>query len=969
MDIVRGLNDAQKDAVTSSVNVLQVLAPPGSGKTKTLTARVAYLIAHRLFKPWNIIVCTFTKKAAGEMKERIRLFIGHDMARQLKLGTFHSVALIYLRQYGHHIGLPKDFGVADMSDSKAILKRIIKKNAFDQFTEGQALSRISSHKAKGKECFEFLKDAKNVDQRAFAQVWMQYQEALEASNLLDYDDILLKCCFLLRTQPQCVSNVEAVLIDEFQDTNNIQYDMMGLFAQQRNVITIVGDPDQSIYSFRSAEIENLNIMKTKWPETHTINLKMNYRSSGAILHAAQKIIEQDPKRPPKKLQATHSVGLRPILRKLPSATGEAEWLVSEIQRVQALTGNMLQASDFVILLRSASLSRVIEAAFGKVGMPYRMVGGIRFYDRMEVKLVLDYMRVVHQPLHNEAVERTLNVPPRKIGETTIKHLLDEAQSKGTSLWSVILDVTQGRYMPKTKILKAAMQGMSQYVNVILSARKKLCSPEHDQVSIIELMNFIVRKLDLQKYLKDKFVDEEEARWANVEELMTQAAEASDATKLRMMAEENSLPVVEGVDQRATSDDEQDKLGLFLAIIALNTTSAEKEEQEGDAVQKVTISTIHAAKGLEWPVVFIPACYEGSIPHSRADDNDEERRLLYVGMTRGQALLYLSSPCKNAERKESDMSTFLTQPGLSTYFEEHGPSIAAATVAGLATTLRRDCPETATITETCSTLKRTEDNYWPVNGELPPEELAKWNHTKSAGAFVAASCPVQSFNSPAITMLQQAGFSTASATLKAGFVSAADRYEELIQESRLKNVDRRTAQVSRNQEQEKPKSRKRQIDGQSTLGGFFGKRAKALPDKEDNSMPPVHLPPAKEPDATPMSELHNFQCSSREATGKRNTIIQHKPRIAPLLNRPFPKRPVTPDEQENGNSRYFFLSSSPPRLAGENDRDEQKQPVQPVESRPASTFHKTTMSVQQGMPKRRTLGMKRSLNGWNARVAR
>nr|POE72704.1 atp-dependent dna helicase srs2 [Quercus suber] len=965
MDILQGLNDAQKDAVTSAVNVLQVLAPPGSGKTKTLTARVAYLIAHRGLKPWNIIVCTFTRKAAGEMKERIRLFIGQDLARQLKLGTFHSVALIYLRQYGHHIGLPKDFGVADMSDSKAILKRIIKKNAFDQFTEGQALSRISGHKAKGKDCFQFLKDAKNVDQRAFAQVWQEYQTALEASNLLDYDDILLKCCFLLRTHPQCVSNIEAVLIDEFQDTNNIQYDMMALFAQQRNVITIVGDPDQSIYSFRSAEIENLNIMKTKWPDTQTINLKMNYRSSGAILHAAQKIIEQDQKRPPKKLQATHSLGLRPVLRKLPSAAAEAEWLVAEIKRTQALTGNLLQASDFVILLRSASLSRVIEAAFGRAGMPYRMVGGTRFFDRMEVRLVLDYMRVVHQPMHNEAVERTVNVPPRKIGEATIKHLLDEAHDRGTNLWNVILDVSQGRWMPKTKIPKAAMQGMSQYVNVILSARKKLCSPEHGQVAIIDIMNFIVRKLDLQKYLREKFVDEEEARWANVEELMVQATEASDATKLQMMAEENALPAIEGMDQRSTTD-EQDKLGLFLAVIALNTSIAEKEEQDSGAMQKVTISTIHAAKGLEWPVVFIPACYEGSIPHSRAEDNDEERRLLYVGMTRGQALLYLSSPCKNTERKETDMSTFLTEPGINAYFEEHGASITSAITAGLATTLRRECPDSVTIAETCATSERTEDNYWPVNGEMPPEELAKWDHGKNGSAFLERSRPMETFHSAATTMQQQEGFSTASATLKAGFVSAADRYEELIQESRLKSIDRRKNQIAKNQEQDKPKSRKRQIDGQGTLGSFFGKKSKCLPDKVDDETLPTRPPPSQEYDAIPMKEIQNYQSTTRQAAESRDTAKQHKPRIAPLLNRPTSQRTFPLNEQENEGSRYFFLSSSPPRQDNAEDDDAQKHAAPAVESRPASTFHKTTTLTQQGMPKRRTLGMKRSLHGWNAR---
>lgn len=986
MDILKGLNDAQRDAVTSSANVLQVLAPPGSGKTKTLTARVAYLIAHQHFKPWNIIVCTFTKKAAGEMKERIKLFIGHDLARQLKLGTFHGVALTYLRQYGQHIGLPKDFGVADMSDSKAILKRIIKKNDFDQFTEGQALSRISGHKAKGKECHQFLKDAKHVDQRAFGQIWQEYQTGLETSNLLDYDDILLKCCFLLRTHPQCVSNIEAVLIDEFQDTNNIQYDLMGLFAQQRNTITIVGDPDQSIYSFRSAEVENLNIMKIKWPGTHTVNLEMNYRSSGAILHAAQKVIEQDTARLKKKLQATHSLGLRPVLRKLPSAAGEADWLVSEIKRVQALTGNLLQASDFAILLRSAALSRVIEAALGRAGMPYRMVGGTRFYDRAEVKIILDYLRVIHQPGQNEAVERTINVPPRKIGEVTIKGLREEAQNQGISLWNLVLDISQGRLTPKTKVLKPALQGMSQYVNVILSGRKKLATSEDGQLSVVDLMNFVVRKLDLQKYLKDKYADEEEARWANVEELMAQAADASDPERLRLMMEENALPQIEGVDQRTVTD-MHDTLALFLANIALTTTSAEKAEQDGQPVQQVTISTIHSAKGLEWPAVFIPACYEGSIPHSRAEDNDEERRLLYVGMTRGQALLYLSSPCKNTERKETDMSTFLTQPGVSSFFEEHGPSIAHISVAGLAATLRRDCPTPVIIAETSASLERDEDNYWPVNGEMPTEELARWDYGRTESSvpmYGTATRSIATFAPAAVTMQQQQGFSTASATLKTGFVSAAARYEELVDEGRLKSMDRRAEQIAKDKEAlEKPKGRKRQIDGQGTLASFFGKRSKPSPPEEGEEDDITALPTLPRrvngPLATPLSELCNFQNRrgmSRSNVNASSLATQYKPRNTPFISRPAGINSSLLEENDAG--QYVWLSSSPYRpteedegaaetrgsaiFAAEDTVDENVAD----QSRPAATFHTTSMSVQRNVSKRRTLGMRRSLNGWSTR---
>ena len=459
-NILEGLNAAQSAAVTSSASVLQVLAPPGSGKTKTLTARVAYLIAQQHLKPWNIIVCTFTVKAASEMKDRVKSLVGDDLAKQIKLGTFHSVSLRYLKQYGQHIGLEKDFGIADTADSKAIVKRIVKQNDFT-IDPQQARSRISANKAKGIESEQFLRTAKNVEQQEFSQVYQQYEAALKASNLLDYDDILIRCCLLLQAHPHCVSNVQALLIDEFQDTNSIQYDLMGLFAQHHNAITIVGDPDQSIYGFRSAEIKNLGRMKRQWPDTITINLEENYRSSGAILRAAQHLIEQDQNRPPKRLQATHTPGLRPVLRKLPSAVAEADWLVSEVQRMQALSGNLLRPNDFAVLLRSASLSRVIESALGKAGVPYRMEGGTRFYDRVEVKLLVDYLRVIAQPDNSEAVVRILNTPARRIGDATISGLRQEAQAKGKSLWTLVLDVVQGRCTASTKILELSLIHISE----------------------------------------------------------------------------------------------------------------------------------------------------------------------------------------------------------------------------------------------------------------------------------------------------------------------------------------------------------------------------------------------------------------------------------------------------------------------------------------------------------------------------
>lgn len=944
-DILQGLNPAQRTAVASPSAVLQVLAPPGSGKTKTLTARVAYLIAHRHLLPWNIIVCTFTVKAANEMKERIKNFVGEDLSRQLKLGTFHSVALRYLKHYGHHIGLSKDFGIADTADTKAILKRLIKKLAMSM-EPGQALGRISSRKAKGESTVRPDRAPKDIASQEFQTLFDEYEQTIAASSLLDYDDILLRCCSLLRSHPQCVSNVQAVLIDEFQDTNNIQYELMKLFAQHQNVITIVGDPDQSIYGFRSAEIKNLTRMKKQWPDTLAIHLEENYRSSGAILHAAQNIIEQDTNRPPKKLQATHSFGLRPVLRRLPSASAEAEWLVSEIRRMQILSGNMIQGSDFAILLRSAALSRVIETALGNAGMPYRMVGGTRFYDRVEVKLIVDYLRVIHQPDNSEAVERIVNVPPRRVGDETVKKLREEARAKKISLWKLILDLAQGG--SSLKVSEPTRKGLSAFVNVILNGRKKVESFDEERPSIVDLINIISQKISLQAHLKSKHSEDEtyEARWSNVEELMAQAAEVTTPERLNELIEVNGLPSLEGMEQR--KETVQDVLAVFLSNIALTASAEQKAEENSEKVQQITISTIHAAKGLEWPVVFIPACYDGSIPHSRADDHDEERRLLYVGMTRAQALLYLSCPVKNTQREETSLSAFLTHQGASSFFEEYGPSLPSAAVNGLSRTLNRDCPSEVSIAELKKTLERDEDNFWPLNGEEALETLARWDQGASSSSLpgFGSARPATWTNSASTTMQQQQGFSTASATMQSGFTSVADRYNEIMEQANLRKIDKRAEE--REQPSQASKGKKRQMEGQGNIANFFAKKSRPAEERPKRSSQPLCDVPNKASNA-----------QARPPPQERQVLTSHKPRSTPMFGRPVPR-----PEQEN-DKHVMFLSSSPERPEPEEPPDQDSGKPNPSLMRPATTFHTTSMA-KAAPNQRKTLGVRRSVQGqWNA----
>jgi len=373
--LLTNLNPSQHAAVSSFADTLAILAGPGSGKTHTLTSRTAWLLAQGL-QPWNVIVATFTVKAAREMKERIGRLIGNGMESKLILGTFHSISRRYLARYGHLINIKKDFGIADNADSLAIIKRIVKRHDFN-IDPKVARSRISGKKARGATSNEEesrKQGTKSAEAQEFEKCYTEYEEALQRSNLLDYDDLLLRCVDLLRNHPSCVSNVEAVLIDEFQDTNIVQFDLMRLFASHKKRITIVGDPDQSIYGFRAAEIKNYKRLIRQYPDTVTIALEENYRSSGAIILTALTVIEQDSSRVKKSLLATHTFGTCPVLRKLSGAHKEAEWIVTEIKRIKGLTGDLLDLNDFAILLRSASLSRLIESALGKAGIAYRMVG-------------------------------------------------------------------------------------------------------------------------------------------------------------------------------------------------------------------------------------------------------------------------------------------------------------------------------------------------------------------------------------------------------------------------------------------------------------------------------------------------------------------------------------------------------------------------------------------------------------------
>ena len=773
--ITTGLNEAQRAAVTSPAAVIQILAPPGSGKTKTLTSRVSHLLQHHGYRPWNVICLTFTIKSAREMRERIAKQIGNGLESKIVLGTFHSVCLRYLRAYGDRISLPKSFSIADASDSQAIINRLVKQHKLT-IEPKAARSRISHCKARIERYQDQRHEGKkkNVDQQEFAYIYEPYESHLEVSQLLDYDDLLLRCTELLRLHPECVANIEAVLIDEFQDTNLVQFELMTLFAQQYKRITTVGDPDQSIYGWRNAEVANLTKMQRKYPETMVVHLEDNYRSSGSILFAALQVIKQDTARPAKPLLPTHCTGTAPTLRQLPHAAAEAQWIVSEIKRCMSLTDHqLLEHSDFAILLRSASLSRQIESVMGRVGLPYRMVGGARFFDRTEIKILLDYLRVISQPENTEALARVVNVPSRRIGDVTIKGLLEEANTKAITLWQIIQKFVQGHSKPRTKITSVAEKGFAEFYNIIMTARKRMLAPE-TFCSPKDTLTHIINKLDFKSHLKQYHPEDHEQRWTNVEELLAQASGSQAASTVPTDGEGEDLlslpPQEDCIDaatihaaglasdshrpssahitspaanpsnhppDASTSDTGAAALSNFLENVALSTEHQRTDDEldaAGREKPRVTISTIHAAKGLEWPVVFIPSVYSGSIPHSRAEDYDEERRLLYVAMTRAQALLYLSVPKRNSTSgEETTMSPFVTSSSVHACFAEQGPSFQSettSTVADIARILRRACPSPQALHNGRKSADNVEDTLWPLDGTEDPEHItSRWNNTK------------------------------------------------------------------------------------------------------------------------------------------------------------------------------------------------------------------------------------------------
>ncbi|KAF3918242.1 hypothetical protein ABW21_db0200468 [Orbilia brochopaga] len=997
--ILHGLNFSQRDAVTSSADILQILAPPGSGKTRTLTSRVAWMLANGT-SPSNIIVATFTNKASREMKERISKMIGGGLENRLIIGTFHSIATRYLRKYGHLIDLPRDFGIADTSDSSAIITRIIKRNKYpttDGNDAGNLRSRISTLKAKRMSVDEYiLSQKKNNHNDDFGKIYEQYEKELKSSNLVDFDDLLLRCLDLLRGHPLCVSNVEAVLIDEFQDTNLVQFDLMCLFAYKKNRITIVGDPDQSIYGFRAAEIGNLNTMKQVYPDTIVINLEENYRSSAAILHCSLEVIEQDKARPQKGITPTHEIGISPVLRKLTSPDAEARWIIQEIIRLRALTGNLFKFGDIAILIRSGGLARDIEPQMNYHRIPYRLIAGTKFFERAEVKVVLDYLRVVVNPNNSEALAKVINVPPRRLGTKSIEGLVAEAYKRGIPVWTLIRKGVRGDLTFQTPITKPGQQSLSQFIRLILDTQNMLNSAKHaDKENVAPIIEHLLDKIGWKQHVESHQKPGED-RWPHVEELVTQATEFCN--NLAAGIDEVDLPDTDAEGNPAEVSKVALALEKFLANAALATAKEgpEVEGQDGEGV--LTISTIHNAKGLEWPIVFVPGCYTGSIPHSRSEDSDEERRLLYVAMTRAQTLLYLSYPCelrdrKSGEKQESNLCDFLAESQLAPLLTSKGPTITSQTIESFSKIMSRDCPTAEQVKQTLEASQLQWQDDW-VESDDPPGTVSRTMQMNGYNPYQLRG-GVQSFRSAgpvastSVSIINSSyrrtdGFSVNRTTVASGISSqmttttmagftSANSVRNMLASSQLEcEADVRRQQLKRksdgisSNESGDPQSqntnqnknaraktnKNSKTKPENTLMNFFARQVGTLPQPQ----------PLPQPIARPLvSTIGNASATTINKTEKNEQFI--------ILSS-SPERPPRRDIIAQNRELQEQMRRNPPvsGLASQSSRVLPRGPstsyIAPTTiSQMAST---SDLSGADASLPRKTLGMRRAMGGWSDR---
>lgn len=657
MGLLDGLNEAQLQAVTApATGQLQIVAGPGTGKTRVLAARVAYLLVHYKLPPASIIVTTFTKKAALEMRERITALLSlypHINVSAILMGTFHSICFRLVRIYGKLCGLDK-YTVADERDASQMLNDAMAATAKaesspasptapnspaskDSAANVRSVRRhISSLKSRGITLDRYAQQSDRIDY--ISRVYSAYQARLAASGRLDFDDCLLACLGLLSSHP-VLNRIRHVLVDEFQDTNEIQLQLLYKFAegnhehpQSQHNVTVVGDPDQGIYAFRDALAGNFDSMRLHYGENcKVVALNHNYRLTKAIVDMAEAVMQQQQDRLKRSPEALAPASFKPVLSNCASASAEAKWIVRQVQALLALPGVPCPLSDMAVLVRLAYQTRAIEDEFRALQIPYTVVRGTAFWERKEVVAMLDYMRIVADPQDRDqlALKRCINFPKRGVGDSTWQLIAAQAQSDPETPLCDLLSQCAAT------LPKRAAGLVQKFVSLIQDSRKLLHQAAKPH-NLKEWFTDLYVKLGLRdQYLHEKGADQ------NVQEVLSHLCSFEPV--------DEDLPLFLGGNASDQSADDRNIVAKFVQSLGLYEADAKKSEELGDAADlgKCALSTIHGSKGLEWPVVFVPGLCESVLPASFAlgsgpDALDEERRCFYVAATRARALLYLSS---------------------------------------------------------------------------------------------------------------------------------------------------------------------------------------------------------------------------------------------------------------------------------------------------------------------------------------
>ncbi|MBF6599882.1 MAG: UvrD-helicase domain-containing protein [Dehalococcoidia bacterium] len=635
--ILQDLNPPQREAVTAVEGPLLILAGPGSGKTRVITHRIAYLVDQEGVAPWRIVAVTFTNKAAREMRQRVFAHLG-DRALDVALGTFHSICARLLRVEGERIGLQRSFNIYDDADQMAVIKRVTEALNIDpkKFSDRAILSTISRAKSELVDARTYAAEARDYFAEIVARSYERYQALLAENAALDFDDLILKAVTMLQEHESIREKYEErylhVLVDEFQDTNLAQYELARILAGGHGNICAVGDPDQSIYSWRSADIRNILNFERDFPGARIVLLEQNYRSTQHILDAAHAVISGNRQRTEKSLWTDRGHGEPIVVFEAYDEGEEADFIAGEIARltgVEAGPGDPGEPAwalrDFAVMYRTNAQSRAVEEALIRAGIRYQLVGGTRFYERREVKDVLAYLRLVHNPYDMVSLARVLNVPGRGIGTKTVQQLERWAQALGVPLYTALQILVaqespekQQSRPPQAPRHPAAARQAKAVVEFVEMLDELMDVAAKNNLST--LLDGVVERTAYRRYLYGEF-DDGEQRWENVEELRNVAAEYDG------LAPGNGLV-------------------SFLEDVALISDQDTLQEAPDDAPDagRVTLITLHSAKGLEYRAVFMIAMEEGVLPHVRSFDEpaqlEEERRLAYVGMTRARERLYL-----------------------------------------------------------------------------------------------------------------------------------------------------------------------------------------------------------------------------------------------------------------------------------------------------------------------------------------